>query len=327
MLVSRRTFSGAAKDVLDPARPSGATERAPDLLLRENGVECALDRLSVGLGPKQTPRPLDLTLEAPVPRGHTPGYRPPRARGKTWGRTSSRQQGKKGAGAPAGSRGSAPGSGRDDPQVDACDADDEQDDHEQHRREHDGKARAVSQQTSELQKRDRHSKGRQIEHDLAQLARRLSVTKVVLDQSYRKSEQREGHADRPTQPDWPPLERSEASFERTRIASHDYRPNDRLSSRTSSSSSRLRRSSRRRYTKSPIHTAAYAANRYGRFVRPPPLPAPAPRAGAPPPPRRGARCACGARSATRPGARAPAPTPPAPHASTDRPAPSRPRCA
>src|SRR5713101_1305682 len=92
MFVSRRTFSGAAKDVLDPARPTGATERAPDLLLRENGVECALDRLSVGRGPKQTPRPLDLPPETPVPHGHAPGYRPPRDRGKAWGRTSARQQ-------------------------------------------------------------------------------------------------------------------------------------------------------------------------------------------------------------------------------------------
>src|SRR6266705_2319040 len=92
MFVSRRTFSGAAKDVLDPARPTGATERAPDLLLRENGVECALDRLSVGLGPEQTPCPLDLPLETPVPHGHAPGYRPPRDRGKAWGRTSARQQ-------------------------------------------------------------------------------------------------------------------------------------------------------------------------------------------------------------------------------------------
>src|SRR5713101_9716218 len=106
----------------------------------------------------------------------------------------------------------------------------------------------------------------------------------MLDQSCRKRGEREGHADRPTQPEWPPLERNEASFKRARIVSHDYRSNNRLSSRTSSSSSRLRRSSRRRYTKSPIHTAAYAANKY---VTRPPLRAPAPRAATPRPPRQG----------------------------------------
>src|SRR5206468_10079707 len=92
MFVSRRTFSRTAKDVLDPTSPSGATERAPDLLLRQNGVECALDRLSVGLGPKHASRPLDLSLETPVPRGHAPGYRRPSDRGKAWGHTSARQQ-------------------------------------------------------------------------------------------------------------------------------------------------------------------------------------------------------------------------------------------
>src|SRR5437016_13545322 len=87
MFVSRRTFSRTAKDVLDPTTPSGATERAPDLLLRENGVERTLDRLSVSLGPKHAPRPLDLPLETPVPRGHAPGYRRPSDRGKAWSHT------------------------------------------------------------------------------------------------------------------------------------------------------------------------------------------------------------------------------------------------